>query len=687
MTDSRGANDMSNKSDYGESYNGYLNRAVDASEAGDHVLAMHLYLAAYEKAVTDPDIPDGMAISGLREAWNLACELKERSMAEYVFEKLEPFLTGEEIAVCANKLQDLALDRLEEYGFSREELQDMANLISQDLIDGEGSILKVESITIPPAALAQGGGTVAIGAASGISALAPSLDDPDEDNEEGLFDSFSEGFASQGETIADWAPPVQKKRGKPEQTGVKAAPADFNPYDFYDTSSVGKSYHAATNDGTGSYIFTRDVDRARQSEEARAQAQKNAQANGAAQVEQPEQAAAMHGEGEGGTPESPAGAQPPASTQTPANAQPPASPIPIPGVIAALTGKGEGASGAPADAQPAEKPEGSGALSASQKEAMPAMPDLAQNPYPLNYRQLVGYDDATSLMRDFGIGLQRDKGFRNFVSMMNFRHGLDRMPTIDTLLFRAPVIEDATRFVDATIGEIGLPVLRMTMEEGFQGAPLLCVTTMGDSRPRMNHARNRFDGPAILVLDDLDTWTMPQMQEGVEGIAGFVMANISRGAREAMNLIRSAVEDPDVYVLATAALDGEVDPFFYEVLEPITIVDIGLPNDSERSDIWADLSREHPSMRKLDRDLLVRYSAGLSRYDLYMVARAAVEDAYKMGLMQRMYLPVSPQNILEKLAGYQPLDSDEYHAIEEEILRQFRDELDDLENLVDPSSE
>ena len=81
-----------------ESYEDYLARAARACEEGDSVLGMHLYLAAYEKAVADPEIADGMALSGLREAWNLACDLKERSMAEYVFEKLEPYLTGDEIA-------------------------------------------------------------------------------------------------------------------------------------------------------------------------------------------------------------------------------------------------------------------------------------------------------------------------------------------------------------------------------------------------------------------------------------------------------------------------------------------------------------------------------------------------------------------------------------------------------------
>ena len=85
----------------------YLARAAEACAAGDLVLGMHLYLAAYEESAANPSIPDGMALTGLREAWHLACDLKERSMAEYVFEKLEPYLMPDEIAEYASQLQDL----------------------------------------------------------------------------------------------------------------------------------------------------------------------------------------------------------------------------------------------------------------------------------------------------------------------------------------------------------------------------------------------------------------------------------------------------------------------------------------------------------------------------------------------------------------------------------------------------
>ena len=587
-----------------ESYEDYLAKAAQACESGDRVLGMHLYLAAYEKAVADPDIADGMELAGLRKAWNLACDLKERSMAEYVFEKLEPYLTGDEIAECANELQNLALDRLAEYGFSREELEGMAEMISQDLIDGEGSIVKVESISIPSVRALEG-------------------------------KSASDSAADADQEPADASVPEAPKRSK--ELGMGVAPADFNPYDMYDTSSVGKSYHAATNDGSDSYVFTRDADRAAQSERARIEAEN---------VE-PE----------------PAALEPSAPVAAPEPAQPePVAPV-------------------------AKRPDTAIAPTANAEVARNGQPPAPGAPKAssqvLNYRTLAGYDETVSVMRDFGFGLQRDPGFRNFISMMNARHGLDRMPAHDTMLFRSPIIEDATRFVDATIGELGLPVLRMSMEEGAQGMPVLCVTTQGDSRPRMNHSHNRFDGPGILVLDDLDMWAMPQPPEGAEGFASFIMANMSRGAREAVNLIRSAVEDPDVYVLVTATTQGDPDPFFYELLEPISIIDIPYPTENEREGIWDEILRDHPSMSSLNRADLLRFSKGLPRYDIYMAARAAVEDAYKTGLVQRMFVPVTEENMFDKLAACHVVDSDEYRAIEETVARNFRDELDDIENLLD----
>ena len=623
------ANEAPNQNNYDNQAMGFMNKAVEACASGDFLLGMHLYLAAYEKAALDPAIPASAKVAALRQAWQLACDLKERSMAEYVFEKLEPYLTGDEIAACAQKLQELALDRLEEYGFSRQELEDIAESISQDFLGDNAHVVKVESVSIPNVGM--------IGVPLAASNEAAGEDAP-------------EGAEAQAPAVEDTAmvgrphdtDVPKEKLEKPPHVGMGVASVDdFNPYDMYNTSSVGKSYHAATVEGSGAYVFTRDTDRATELERANEKA--------AAEAEKAKLAQAT----ESGT-----------------------------------------AEGAPANGSAGAVPESAASEGDSPRldlsKFVPPVSDVFPNPMAdeptfdsgvLNYSNLVGYDQAIEIMHDLGVGMQGDPDFIKFVRMLNDRHGIDRMPAVDTLLFRAPAIEDADRFVEATAGELGLPVLRMSMEEGMGGAPVLCVTTQGNNRPRMNHAHNRFEAPGILVIEDLDSWIVPDLPDSPEGFAGFMMANISRGAREAVNLIRASVEDPDVFVLATSSAMGEADPFFYELLEPITIVDIGYPNEKERADIWAQIAEDHPSIRGVNVEDLVRFSEGMVRYDMYMAAREALEEAYKTGLVQRTFVPVTPQNLFDKIAACHPLDSDMYRAIEQAVLNDFRTDLDHLEDL------
>ena len=732
-------NDMPNQSNsgYSEQSSDYLSKAADACAEGDLVLGMHLYLAAYEKAAADPSIPDGMELSGLREAWNLACDLKERSMAEYVFEKLEPYLTGDEIAACAGKLQNMALDRLEEYGFSREELEGMAEMISQDLGGGDGSVVKVESIAIPRAGSL---GITAISSGSAIDELSPSPlpDDDDAAGVEAMFSPPVPTFRNATPTSADTIESAHGKDPSTEESvhltasdaleqdepspksasthedakgiepNLRIADAnDFNPYDMYRDYSIGKSYHAATNEGSGATVVTLDSERAQAHEEfakthdnqpdetettepeltmanVLAAAHKDALQNQLDQIAQNTQfprkmqsmdeAVVQTGahlaarsnaleEKEGQVPSNDdTGTASPASTTSQYEQH-------------AQEATANQSSIAKRNAQTPQKASG---------QTMPSMPNVpdTSNRQP-SYGTLKGYNHTIDAMRTIGIGLHNDAEFLGLIATLNEQHGLTRPPALDTLVFRAPAVEDASRFVEATATEIGLPVLRMAMEEGIQGVPVLVVMTQGNHRPRMNHAQNKFEAPAILVIEQLDTWSMPAPPEGVEGISNFIMANISRGAREAVNLIRSAVEDPDVFVLATMSTTGDPDPFFFDLLEPLTIVDIDFPDEVERADIWWEIANDHPSMRAIDREALVRLSGGIPRYDMYLAAREAIEEAYKEGLVKRGYVPVTPQNIFEKLAACQPLESPEYQALEDEVVRNFLIDIENLDDLAD----
>lgn len=544
--------------DRGSSSADYLGRAAQACAAGNAVLGMHLYLAAFENASASSGVPEEDAIGGLKQAWALACRLKERSIAEYIFEKMEPFLTSDEVAGCAEQLQRMALDKLEEFGLSREDLEDMTDMISQDFLGMGGNVL-VEHLTGPSLAESLASAQAACGHPGRLQAGADEGDAADAaapaDGAEGAGDAAAGGDA--------------------EAKGVPASPG------------AGPGAHGASGDA-------------------------------------PDAPAAKGG----------------------AQKKPPA---PVQSLLAR----------------------------AIDEAGLKVAPTFER----VTYADLAGYDSVIQTMRDFGVGMQDDADFKELVELLNTRHGLGRMPAADTLLFRSPAREDASRFMEATLGELDVPSIRMRMDENLQGMPVLCVMAQADNMPQLNSARNEILGAGALMLEDLDLWGSPTADFG-DDFGGFPFARLSRGAREALNLIRSAVENPKVHVMASAANVEEIDPFFLDLLEPVSIVDIDYPTPEERVDVWMDIAREHPSLRGVNRSDLVRLSAGMPRFDMYMAAREAIEEAYKDGLALRRYVPVTRENLFEKLAAYQPLDSEEYRALEEACVRDFRADLDHIDDLL-----
>ena len=488
----------------------YIAAAQSACASGDDVLGIHLYLAAFEIQSQDPFPPSSDALEALRSAWKLAISLKERSIAEYIFEKLEPFISAQEMGECADALQQLALDRLEEFGLSRDELEQMADALSDDFF---------------------------------------------------------------GSNIGQ--PPIHI-----EQFTFPAKPAAANQ----------------TDDD---------------------QPQEAASASADAQVEG---VAAEHAEGA-------ATAQ--ADDEAPAQA---------------------------AQKTPAERE---------------------------SYADLVGFDEAIADMRSLGIGMGNDPEFKAFVEQLNALHGLDRMPSADSLVFRAVAREDANRFLAATLHEIGLPVIRMSFEESLQGVPMLVVSSEGiDFRSRQNFMRLGFTQPMSLVMEDIDLWTTPEDEIPEEKETPAVQANAARGAREALNIIRSAVANPNVYVLASASSLKDVDPFFIDLLAPASVVDIELPSDDGRRAIWGKILAEHGSLSHMNLDDLVRLSDGMPRFDIESAAHEAIEEAYKQSLQQRRFVAVSAQNIFEKLANYQPLESEIYRDLEEKVLDDFRRDLAHINDIL-----
>lgn len=478
----------SNDETYRETSN-LLELASEAFSRSDFAQAAHLYLAAFDASEQVGSGAYEPAIDGLRQAWYAACELKDRALAEHVFEKLEPFSNSEEVAVHAEALQRLALDKLEEFGFSREDLQDMADMVSEDFA---GSFSDIPG---PEAVVAQ----------------VLSID-------------TSERKANRG--VLSWP------------------------------------------------LFKPD-----KAEEAQ-------------------------------------------------------------------------------DTELAEP----------------------KNPEEYTYADLIGFDSSIVKMNKRGIGMRDDEQFEEFMAALTRRHGINSLASFDTLLFRSPSRADMNQFMMATAQELGAPSVRMYMEETPMGFPVLCVMTTSDFK--MNPAHGGFAGPGILMLEDIDTWGTPfssSMEEG-EGMPYY--AQLSRGARDAVMFVRSAVENPDVQVMATCSSDAELDEFFYDLLGPIDIFEIDLPDEEERKHVWDDVYALYPSVRVLQNDDIVRLSANLSRFDIYMAAREAVDQAFKSSIEHRSYIPVTLDNLYNKLAAYQPLDSNEYLELEEQVVAILRQELESVDDLL-----
>ena len=154
--------------------------------------------------------------------------------------------------------------------------------------------------------------------------------------------------------------------------------------------------------------------------------------------------------------------------------------------------------------------------------------------------------------------------------MLNAKHGLSQMPALDTIILRSPAREDANRFMMATLGELSAPTIHMRMEENYQGMPVLCVSAHSVDIPKNNSLRDVFAKGGVLVLEDLDLWTSPATELGDDPSAFFMM-QLTRGAREAVNLIGSAVSNPEVNVIVTCSTKGAIDPFFLDMLEPMSV--------------------------------------------------------------------------------------------------------------------
>lgn len=582
-----GGSSFQDQNAHSNSSQAYLQRAASAVEEGDIVLGIHLYLAAYERALRENRIPSEAVLEGMTKAWDLVIRAKQRSLAEYIFEKLEAFWTPEEMARHAQELQELAFDKLEEYGLDRSLVEDMADMVSQDLMDATDDVLYrydgdvVDNTALPLKRSAKNG--------------QPSLKaENDKLNEASVKGSISSGVEQKTANPSSQNNPSDD----PASVSKEKDFAALNPAALTSSSSEERNGGVHDEDNAG-------VDK------------------GALEIE---------------------------SAVIPSDS-------PLAAAFAQLTNLATGA--APKETQEAPQQQ-------------------------FNYRNLVGFDRAIASMAKLGVGRAKDPEFAQFLEMLNFRHGMPGMPGLGTLIFRSPAREDANCFMVATVGELGLPAVRMRLDRNAMGQVVLCVMASPNFKARLSGvSRSGFDSPTVVVLEDLDLWDLPFFDGSFDDVQSLLTIQLSRGAREALALVQAALTSPEATVLISASEPSEIDPFFWDLIGDHRFVDIDLPDEDERRKIWLSEQSQHPSMRGLNRGQLVDFSRGLSRFEIYAISNESVEEAYRESVAQNTFCAVETDKVLMRLSNFQPLESEEYKRMEDLAVDHFRKELANIDDLLE----
>lgn len=105
----------------------FYSKASVAEHAGDKLTAVNLYLAAYELAKNVNEDALQNSLVGVKKAWSLVLEMKNRPLAEHIFEIFSKHLPENVLADYSDDLHNLMLDKLEGLGLPMNQLANDEN--------------------------------------------------------------------------------------------------------------------------------------------------------------------------------------------------------------------------------------------------------------------------------------------------------------------------------------------------------------------------------------------------------------------------------------------------------------------------------------------------------------------------------------------------------------------------------
>ncbi len=94
----------------------YIDAADRAARENHKRLAIHLYIAAFEQHNVCNAVPSPTVLDAMGCAWDIACEIGDKSSAETIFTELSPYSSPEQVQVRVRQLQEMAVDQLRQMG-------------------------------------------------------------------------------------------------------------------------------------------------------------------------------------------------------------------------------------------------------------------------------------------------------------------------------------------------------------------------------------------------------------------------------------------------------------------------------------------------------------------------------------------------------------------------------------------
>ncbi|MDR3135991.1 MAG: hypothetical protein LBU07_00925 [Coriobacteriales bacterium] len=335
----------------------------------------------------------------------------------------------------------------------------------------------------------------------------------------------------------------------------------------------------------------------------------------------------------------------------------------------------------------------------------------------IRYSELAGFETPKAKMREFGIIDPGDELTRDFIEQAESFHGISGPVLSQNFMFIGPSREDNGVFAQATATEIGWPVVTIVVDINDNGDGTIKImapvrrTVFGP--PRIPELPN----PCTLVIQNIDIlqdlfWGEEQALSSGHSPFGFRTSDEGPGfsghprgftpgthhgnwrslQTEILSYLGALEARGGVFTIATSTVSLDSEPLIVgeeleSILGPLREISIELPNRNERLRVLRRFSKNHPSFHDLDLQLLARFSDGLSRYDVVMSCRRAVEHAYSESLRNQRHQMVSLDDVLRQFLFFIDRGTPGYRHIEDHLVQSFAHSLetDVLNQIIDPN--